>query len=79
MNIEKDQILDWESIRLKIDLQLEDYNFLNEFIVKMPNLLKLNLKDSILKRLSNIGISFRSLKTLNVSNCQIEEIEGNIN
>jgi len=76
LNIENDKIPEQESIVLKIDLQMDDYNFLNEFGIKMPKLLKLNLENSIIKTISNIGTSFKNLKYLNVNNCQIEEIEG---
>jgi len=77
-NIHKEQISQQESISFKIDLQLDDYNFLNEFGIKMPCLVKLSLENSVLKSISNIGTSFRNLKSLNVSNCKIEEIEGKI-
>lgn len=76
LNIENEKIPEQESITLKIDLQLDDYNFLNEFGIKMPKLIKLNLENSIIKTISNIGTSFKNLKYLNVNNCQIEEIEG---
>ena len=38
---------------------LDTYNFLNEFGLRMPNLISLNLSNSILKNISNIGISFK--------------------
>ena len=58
-------------------MQIDDYNFLNEFGLKMPRLKKLNLENSILKNISNVGTSFKNLMLLNVADCQIEEIEGN--
>lgn len=76
LNIEKEKIPEQESITLKIDLQMDDYNFLNEFGLKMPKLIKLNLENSILKNISNIGTSFKNLQHLNINNCQIEELEG---
>lgn len=76
LNVDKDRIKLQESFKLKIDLELDNYNFLNEFGIKMPNLLKLDLENSMLKSILNIGTSFKNLKMLNVNNCQIEEIEG---
>jgi len=78
LNIENNKIPEQESITLKIDLQIDDYNFLNEFGIKMPKLVRLNLENSIIKTISNIGTSFKNLKYLNVNNCQIEEIEGKV-
>lgn len=75
-NIEKENILHQETLTFKINLELDDYNFLNEFGIKMPKLLKLNLENSILKSISNLGTSFKNLICLNVNNCQIEELEG---
>lgn len=77
LNIEKEKISIQENLTLKIDLQVDDYNFLNEFGIKMPNLANLNLENSILKNISNVGISFKNLKVLNVCKCQIDELEGN--
>jgi hypothetical protein len=76
LNIEKNNIKNVKEFEFKIDLQLDEYNFLNEYGLKMPNLISLNLSNSILKNISNIGISFKNLKILNVTNCQIDEIEG---
>jgi len=75
-NIEKENISNQESLTFKINLELDDFNFLNEFGIRMPKLSKLNLENSILKTISNIGISFKNLLCLNVNNCQIEELEG---
>lgn len=77
LNIEIDQIPNQNNLTLRIDLQLDDYNFLNEFGLKMKNLTELNLSCSILKNTSNIGTSFKNLIILNVENCEIEDIEGN--
>jgi len=77
LSIEKNNVKDVKEFEFKIDLQFDEYNFLNEFGLRMPNLISLNLSNSILKNISNIGISFKNLKILNVTNCQIEEIEGN--
>lgn len=76
LNIEKEKISEQESIEIKIDLQIDDYNVLNEFGIKMPKLKNLNLENSILINISNIGTSFKNLQYLNVNNCQIEELEG---
>ena len=76
LNIDNEKIPEQENITFQIDLQLDDYNFLNEFGLKMPKLIKLNLENSILKTISNIGTSFKNLQYLNINNCQIEELEG---
>ena len=76
LNIEKNCVENVKEFEFKIDLQLDDYNLLNEFGLRMPNLISLNLSNSFLKNISNIGISFKNLKILNVTNCQIEELEG---
>jgi hypothetical protein len=76
LNIDKEKIPEQENITFQIDLQMDDYNFLNEFGLKMPKLIKLNLENSILKTISNIGTSFKNLQYLNINNCQIEELEG---
>jgi len=76
LNIEKEKISEQEKMDIKIDLQIDDYNFLNEFGIKMPKLINLNLENSILLNISNIGTSFKNLQYLNVNNCQIEELEG---
>lgn len=76
LNINKEQVKNVENFEFKIDLKLDEYNFLNEFGLKMPNLINLNLSNSFLKNISNIGISFKNLKYLDVTNCQLEEIEG---
>ena len=76
LNIEKNCVKNVIEFEFKIDLQLDDYNLLNEFGLRMPDLIRMNLSNSILKNISNIGISFKNLKSLNVTNCQIEELES---
>ncbi len=49
LNIEKNDIKTVKEFEFKIDLQFDEYNFLNEYGLKMPNLIRLNLKYSFEK------------------------------
>ena len=50
---------------------------LNQFGEFMPNLIELKLGDSLIQCINDIGTSFKNLKILNITNCNLKDLSGN--
>ena len=61
------------SLSLKID---KEFNMLNDIGYRLPNLLELNLSESELESIMDIGTSFNKLEKLNVSSCGLSDLDG---
>ena len=60
-------------LSLKID---KNFNMLNDIGYRLPNLLELNLSNSDLESIMDIGTTFKKLEKLNVSNCGLSYLNG---
>ena len=60
-------------LSLKID---KNFNMLNDIGYRLPNLLELNLSNSDLESIMDIGTTFKKLEKLNVSNCGLGDLNG---
>ena len=54
----------------------KNFGMLNDFGFYLPKLKKLNLSKSKIKSIDEIGTSFTNLETLNVSQCELEDLSG---
>ena len=61
------------SLTLKID---KNFNMLNDIGFRLPNLIELNLQNSEIESIIDIGTSFNKLEKLNVSNCGLNDLSG---
>jgi len=61
------------SLSLKID---KNFNMLNDIGFRLPNLIELNLQNSEIESIIDIGTSFNKLEKLNVSNCGLNDLSG---
>jgi hypothetical protein len=57
---------------------ISDYGILNMIGEFLPNLIELCLSGSIIPSISDIGSNFANLKILNVNNCGINDLNGNL-
>ena len=61
----------------KLVMQIpQNFGMLNDFGFYLPNLKILNLSKSKIKSIDEIGISFKQLEVLNVSQCELEDLSG---
>ena len=61
----------------KLVMQIpQNFGMLNDFGFCLPNLKILNLSKSKIKSIDEIGISFKQLEVLNVSQCELEDLSG---
>ena len=83
-NIVESMIVKYGKIKIEEIKQLKElvmqipHNFgmLNDFGFYLPNLKILNLSKSKIKSIDEIGISFKQLEVLNVSQCELEDLSG---
>jgi Leucine-rich repeat (LRR) protein len=61
------------SLTLKID---KNFNMMNDIGFRLPNLIELNLQNSEIESIIDIGTSFNKLEKLNVSNCGLNDLSG---
>ena len=61
------------SLTLKID---KNFNMMNDIGFRLPNLIELNLQNSDIESIMDIGTSFNKLEKLNVSNCGLNDLSG---
>ena len=61
------------SLTLKID---KNFNMMNDIGFRLPNLIELNLQNSDIESIIDIGTSFNKLEKLNVSNCGLNDLCG---
>ena len=61
------------SLTLKID---QNFNMMNDIGFRLPNLIELNLQNSEIESIIDIGTSFNKLEKLNVSNCGLNDLSG---
>ena len=54
----------------------KNFGMLNDFVYYLPKLKILNLSNSRIKSIDEIGISFILLEVLNVSQCELEDLSG---
>ncbi len=72
-NITTEQMIDIKKLTFKV---VENFSFLNEFGIHLQNLEQLNLENSKIKSISEIGSSFENLIDLNISNCGLIDLSG---
>lgn len=73
-NTKQDDIKGLKKISIKIQSEL---GMLNLFGQNLPKLEELSLSGSIIHKIEDIGCSFTNLRMLNVSNCFLDDINGN--
>lgn len=73
-NSEINNIHNLESLSMRIN---ENFGLLNEFGRHLPKLTELKLTGSLIKSISDIGVTFNNLLNLNVSNCSLYNLSGN--
>jgi len=71
--IKKENIKSLTKLYIKIDSELD---ILDHFGQSLPNLIELTLNGSLIRRIYDIGCNFSNLKTLNISNCFLEDLNG---
>ena len=69
-----DEIKSLEKLSLKIN---KDFDILNQFGQYLPNLIELRLNYSGINSIEDIGSSFKNLKMLQITNCNMKELTGN--
>jgi hypothetical protein len=62
-----------EKLSLKIN---KEFDLLNQFGQYLPNLIELRLNHSGINSIEDIGSSFKNLKILQVTNCNLTELSG---
>ena len=72
-NITKKDISNLENLTVQLP---KNFGMLNDFGFYLPKLKKLNLSKSKIKSIDEIGTSFTNLETLNVSQCELEDLSG---
>lgn len=72
-NIKSEQINQLTELEIQIP---QNFGMLNDFGFYLPNLKILNLSKSKIKSIDEIGISFKQLEVLNVSQCELEDLSG---
>lgn len=83
-NIVESMIVKYGKIKIEEIKQLtelvmqipQNFGMLNDFGFYLPNLKILNLSKSKIKSIDEIGISFKQLEVLNVSQCELEDLSG---
>lgn len=68
-----EEVKSLEKLSLKIN---KEFDLLNQFGQYLPNLVELRLNHSGISSIEDIGSSFKNLKILQVSNCNIKELSG---
>lgn len=63
-----------EAITLRL---CKNINLLSDFGKYLTNLIELNLSGSVINEISEIGTTFKMIKVLNVSNCNLKDLSGN--
>ena len=69
-----EEIKSLEKLSLKIN---KDFDILNQFGQYLPNLIELRLNYSGINSIEDIGSSFKNLKMLQITNCNMKELTGN--
>lgn len=72
-NITKKDISNLNTLTLQIP---NNFGMLNDFGFYLPKLKNLNLSNSKIKSIDEIGTSFTNLESLNVSHCELEDLSG---
>jgi Leucine-rich repeat (LRR) protein len=72
-SIDINQVKNLKELNLRV---ISDYGLLNMIGECLPNLYELNLNNSIIPSISDIGANFNNLKILNVNNCGISDLCG---
>ena len=62
---------------VKLNLKVNsEYNLLNQFGEKLPNLKELKLSGSFIPSIEDLGSNFKNLVVLNLDNCQLQDLSG---
>lgn len=62
---------------IKLHLKINaEYNMLNQFGEKLPNLKELKLNNSNIPSISDLGSNFSNLQLLNMDNCNLSDLTG---